>query len=192
MLLGRDAAGVDQLLVAVLPLADRLDVGLEPGLLAVEVAHLGLGPHDLDGERPLRLGGRLDRRLLGQGAPAVGQLGERDVLGGEVQQSLLIDGVGLHPLNLPVRPPSRPPCRAPPRACEGRRGTATRGDASAALPAARSPAARAARGTSGPPARRCSRLSAVPSTPSGTFIARSTAVTTTATIRLTSTASSPA
>ena len=162
--LARDAAGVEPLLVARLALADGVDVALQPLLLAVEVAHLGLGPDDVVGELPLGLLGGLDRGELGQGAPAVRQLGQGDVLGGEVEQPLLVEVVGLHALNLPAAARARPRTGPRPRRggpgpswCAPVSGRGSPPSRRQGRPAARRTAGRAGRGRSGPPARRCSR-----------------------------------
>ncbi len=104
-----------QSLVLVLALAHGLDVGLEPLLLAVEVLDLGLGADHVDGEGPFGLGGRLDRGRLRQRPPPMGQLGQCDVFGGEIQEPLLLGGVGLHAVNLPADggPPGSPAGQSP-------------------------------------------------------------------------------
>src|SRR4051794_33208141 len=162
-LLGR-RPGVDPRLVPRRPLADGLDVGLQPLLLAVEVTDLGLGPDDVVGEGPLRLLGRLDGGELGEGAPAVSELREGDVLGSEGQQLLLVEVVSLHAVNLPAgrSAPENAPGPARWRA-DRARGCSPVSDATtaprpaASRPAVRRTAGRAGRGRSGPPARRCSR-----------------------------------
>jgi hypothetical protein len=92
---GADAAGVQQLLVARGALADLVDVLLGLGQLALGVAELGLGG---DGQRT-QLGqvgvALLDLGVLGQRAPAVGELVEAGVECLQVQQADLVGGRGV-------------------------------------------------------------------------------------------------
>src|SRR5690606_37060767 len=95
---GGDGAGVEALLVALDADADGVDVCFGLGLLAGEVAGLGLGLDDLGGVPGVAFGLLVDLRELGQGAAAVGQPVECGVELGEVEEPLLDLGGCFHDL----------------------------------------------------------------------------------------------
>ena len=101
-LLGAHAGAREDLLVAVGPGADPLDVAFEAPDVAIQVARPGLHLHQRVLRRAHRRLGRGQLGVLGQGPPAVREPRELGVDVGEVQQASLGGGVGLHWGFLPI------------------------------------------------------------------------------------------
>ena len=95
-LLGPDPGAGQQRVVPLGPGPDTVDVPLQPADVPVQITGRRLGLDQLVLGRAHRGLGRGQRGVLGQRAAPVGEPGQFGVDVGEIEQSLLDSGVGLH------------------------------------------------------------------------------------------------